>query len=276
MISFEVFPPRDEAQQLVLKSTLDKLARTRPDYISVTFGAGGSTLARTRDTVLEIQRNWPVQPVPHISCMAPDKQSILDLLKTYQGAGINRLVVLRGDIPDEKTISGPFRYASDLLRFIRDEYGERFQLEVACYPEFHPESQSPDTELTYLKDKIAAGANGAITQYFFSADAYFRFVEDCQRLGIDVPITAGIMPITNYTQLARFSAMCGAEIPAWIRKRLAGYGDDGASIREFGETVISQLCQQLLDGGVPGLHFYTLNRANATLKILRNIQQKTG
>lgn len=271
-ISFEVFPAKDEAQQLVLESTLEKLARLAPEYISVTFGAAGSTLDRTRQTVLQIQRDWPVQAVPHISCMAPDQQSIVELLTTYQKAGVNRLVVLRGDRPDEKPQTGAFAYAEQLVSFIRQEFGERFFIEVACYPEFHPESQNPIDELRYFKNKIKAGANGAITQYFFNADAYFRLLDDCRAQGIDVPITPGIMPITNYQQLARFSTMCGAEIPLWIRKRLQGYGEDGASIREFGEEVVTRLCEQLRDGGARGLHFYTLNRANATLKILRNLR----
>ncbi len=271
-VSFEVFPAKDEAQQLVLESTLEKLARFAPEYISVTFGAGGSTLDRTRQTVLQIQQNWPVQAVPHISCMAPDKQAIKELLQTYQQAGVNRLVVLRGDRPDEQPPSGAFSYAEQLVRFVREEFGERFFIEVACYPEFHPESVDPARELQFFKDKITAGANGAITQYFFNADAYFRLLDDCRASGIDVPITPGIMPITNYQQLARFSTMCGAEIPMWIRKRLQGYGDDGASIRQFGEEVVTRLCEQLLAGGARGLHFYTLNRANATLKILRNLK----
>lgn len=270
-ISFEVFPAKDEGQQLVLESTLEKLAKLAPEYISVTFGAAGSTLDRTRQTVLQIQRDWPVQAVPHISCMAPDRQSIVDLLTTYQQAGVNRLVVLRGDRPDEKPQTGAFAYAEQLVSFIRQEFGERFFIEVACYPEFHPESQNPADELRYFKNKIQAGANGAITQYFFNADAYFRLLDDCHAQGIDAPITPGIMPITNYQQLARFSTMCGAEIPLWIRKRLQGYGDDGASIRAFGEEVVTRLCEQLRDGGARGLHFYTLNRANATLKILRNL-----
>ncbi len=271
-ISFEVFPAKDEAQQLVLESTLEKLVKLAPEYISVTFGAAGSTLDRTRQTVLQIQRDWPVQAVPHISCMAPDQQSIVDLLTTYQQAGVNRLVVLRGDRPDEKPQTGAFAYAEQLVSFIRQEFGERFFIEVACYPEFHPESQNPVDELRYFKNKIQAGANGAITQYFFNADAYFRLLDDCRAQGIDAPITPGIMPITNYQQLARFSTMCGAEIPLWIRKRLQGYGDDGASIRAFGEEVVTRLCGQLREGGARGLHFYTLNRANATLKILRNLR----
>lgn len=270
-ISFEVFPAKDEAQQLVLGSTMEKLVKLNPEYISVTFGAGGSTLDRTRQTVLQIQQDWPVQAVPHISCMVPDEESIARLLKTYQQAGVNRLVVLRGDLADEKPHTGPFRHAEDLVRYIRDAYGERFYIEVACYPEFHPESENPEHELNYLKQKISAGANGAITQYFFNADAYFQLLQDCRRIGIDSPITPGIMPITNYQQLARFSAMCGAEIPLWIRKRLQGYGDDGASIRAFGEEVVTRLCEQLIAGGASNLHFYTLNRANATLKILRNL-----
>jgi len=268
--SFEVFPPRDEAQNLILESTLEKLAALHPAYVSVTFGAGGSTLDRTRETVLEIQKRFGIDSVPHLSCMASETV-INQLLETYRHAGVKRLVVLRGDQPEGVQHPGPFRHANDLVQHIRQRFGDAFYIEVACYPEFHPESTSPETELDFFKQKVDAGANGAITQYFFNADSYFRYLEDCQRLGISIPIIPGIMPITNYERLARFSDLCGAEIPQWIRRRLIGYGDDGASIRAFGEEVITRLCEQLLQGGAPGLHFYTLNRANATLKIWRNL-----
>ncbi|GAB4194179.1 MAG: methylenetetrahydrofolate reductase [NAD(P)H] [Wenzhouxiangellaceae bacterium] len=268
--SFEVFPPKDEAQQLVLESTLEKLVALHPAYISVTFGAGGSTLDRTRDTVMEILNRYHVSSVPHLSCMA--SQEVIDqLLETYRQAGVKRLVVLRGDQPPGVEQVGPFRYASDLVAHIRERFGDAFHIEVACYPEFHPESENPESELKYFRQKVLAGADGAITQYFFNAEAYFRMVEDSQRMGLDLPIVPGIMPITNYERLARFSNLCGAEIPQWIRRRLQGYGDDGASVRAFGEEVVTRLCQQLLDGGAPGLHFYTLNRANATLRIWRNL-----
>lgn len=269
-LSFEVFPPKDEAQGLVLDSTLEKLAALHPAYISVTFGAGGSTLDRTRETVLDIQQRFHIPGAPHLSCMA-SAEIIDQLLDTYRAAGITRLVVLRGDQPDGVENDGPFQYASDLVNHIRQRYGNTFHIEVACYPEFHPESSSPDSELRFFHQKVAAGANGAISQYFFNADAYFRFLDDCQRLGINTPIVPGIMPITNYERLARFSDLCGAEIPLWIRRRLQGFGDDGAALRAFGEEVVTRMCEQLLAGGAPGLHFYTLNRANATLRIWNNL-----
>lgn len=273
VFSFEVFPPRDEAQTLVLESTLEKLAALQPAYISVTFGAGGSTLDRTRETVLDIQKRYHIPSAPHLSCMA-SAEVINQLLETYRQAGVNRLVVLRGDQPEGAQNPGPFRYANELVQHIRQRHADAFHIEVAAYPEFHPESQTPQSELRYFKQKVDAGANAAITQYFFNADSYFRYLEDCRRLNIDIPIVPGIMPITNYASLARFSRLCGAEIPLWIRRRLEGYGEDGAAIREFGEEVVTQLCDRLIQGGAPGLHFYSLNRANATLKIWRNLGLK--
>jgi len=273
-ISFEFFPPRTDEQQLVLESTWQKLAPLRPEYLSVTFGAGGSTLDATRDTVLQLAQETGVPIAPHISCMAPSETMLQDLLQAYRDHGISRLVVLRGDRPEGLTGPGPFNHADELVAFIRREFGDAFHLEVACYPEFHPESRSPDTELRYFRQKVEAGADGATTQYFYNVDAYFRFVDDCRRLGIGIPITPGVMPITNYRQLSRFSEMCGAEIPQWLRRRLEGFGDDGASIRAFGLDVVTELCERLLEGGAPGLHIYTLNRANASFLLWQRLNGK--
>lgn len=271
-ISFEFFPPRTAEQQLTLESTWQKLAPLDPAYLSVTFGAGGSTLDSTRETVQALNDTTSVSVAPHISCMAPNRETLKELLQTYRDMGIDRLVVLRGDRPDGVAGPGPFQYASELLAYIRKEFGDHFHAEVACYPEFHPESTSPESEMKYFRQKVEAGADGAITQYFYNPDCYFRFVDDCQRMGIDIPITAGIMPITNYKQLARFSAMCGAEIPRWIARRLEGFGDDGASIRAFGLDVVSRLCEQLAEGGAPGFHIYTLNRANASMLLWQRLK----
>jgi len=271
-ISFEFFPPRTDEQKLVLEATWQKLVPLKPRYLSVTFGAGGSTLDATCETVNELIQKSGVPVAPHISCMARSKEMLRDLLQGYRQAGVRRLVVLRGDRPDGVSGPGPFQYASELVRFVRDEFAGYFHIEVACYPEFHPESPSPQSEMKYFKHKVEAGADGAVTQYFYNPDSYFYFVDDCRRLGIDIPVTPGIMPITNYQQLSRFSEMCGAEIPRWIRRRLEGFGDDAASIREFGLDVVSALCERLLEGGAPGLHIYTLNRANASLLLWQRLQ----
>jgi methylenetetrahydrofolate reductase (NADPH) len=270
-ISFEFFPPRTGEQKLILNSTWQKLAPLKPRYLSVTFGAGGSTLDSTRDTVDDLINRSGVDVAPHISCMTPSKEVLHDLLDSYRQAGVNRLVVLRGDRPEGVEATGPFQYANELVAYVREEFADQFYIEVACYPEFHPESESPESEMKFFKRKVEAGADGAVTQYFYNADSYFRFVDDCQAQGIDIPITPGIMPITNYQQLSRFSAMCGAEIPQWIRKRLMGFGEDGAAIREFGHDVVATLCERLLAGGAPGLHIYTLNRANACLMLSQRL-----
>jgi methylenetetrahydrofolate reductase (NADPH) len=270
-ISFEFFPPRDAAQREKLELAWQNLSARKPGYFSVTFGAGGSSLASTREIVLKLHESSPVPATPHISCMAPNREAIRALLELYRAADINRLVVLRGDRPLGTHSPGPFQFANELVEFIRSEFGSQFHLQVACYPEFHPESDSPASELEFFRQKVAAGADGAITQYFYNADSYFRFVDDCQGLGIDLPITPGIMPITNFHQLVRFSDICGAEIPQWIRARLEQYGDDLASIRDFGADVVTSLCAKLIAGGAPGLHFYTLNRAGPTLRVLDNL-----
>jgi len=271
--SFEFFPPRNAEQKLILESTWQKLANLRPDYLSVTFGAGGSTLNATRETVNDLVRASGVQVAPHISCMAKSREMIFELLQQYQADGVKRLVVLRGDRPEGMTGPGPFQYANELVSYIRKEFGEAFRIEVACYPEFHPESLSPQSELQHFCRKVQAGADGAITQYFYNPDCYFRFIDECARMGVTIPITPGIMPITNYRQLSRFSEMCGAEIPQWIRRRLEGFGDDGASIRDFGLDVVQSLCERLLAGGAPGFHIYTLNRANATVLLWQRLTQ---
>jgi methylenetetrahydrofolate reductase (NADPH) len=270
-ISFEFFPPRTAEQKLILESTWQKLAPLKPEYLSVTFGAGGSTLEATREAVEALVETTGVPVAPHISCMAQSREMLHRILASYQQKGINRLVVLRGDRPNGLEGPGPFQYANELVSFIRREFGSFFHIEVACYPEFHPESDSPESEMFYFKQKVDAGADGAVSQYFYNADSYFRFVEDCGIAGIDIPITPGIMPITNYRQLARFSDICGAEIPRWIRRRLEAYGDDGASIRAFGLDVVTALCEKLLRGGAPGLHIYTLNRANASFLLWQRL-----
>jgi methylenetetrahydrofolate reductase (NADPH) len=270
-ISFEFFPPRTAEQKLILESTWQKLAPLNPEYLSVTFGAGGSTLEATREAAEALAAQTKVPVAPHISCMAQSEAMLRRILEAYREQGINRLVVLRGDRPEGMAGPGPFQYANELVSFIRQEFGDDFHMEVACYPEFHPESKSPKSELHYFKQKVDSGADGAVTQYFYNADSYFSFVDDCRRSGIDIPITPGIMPITNYRQLAHFSDICGAEIPQWIRRRLEAYGDDGASIRAFGLDVVTALCERLLEGGAPGLHIYTLNRANASFLLWQRL-----
>jgi methylenetetrahydrofolate reductase (NADPH) len=271
-LSFEFFPPKNEKQQETFERSRDRLAELGPTYMSVTFGAGGSTRDRTRDTVLGIREATGVEAAPHISCMSEDIDSIRDLLDRYRDAGIGRLVVLRGDRPSGGG-SGVFDHAVDLVRFIREHYGDRFHIEVACYPEHHPESPTPRADLEHFRAKVEAGADGAITQYFFNPQSYFRFVEEVRAQGVEIPVVPGIMPITNYSGLARFSRMCGAEIPLWIAKRISAWEEAGDldSLREFGEDVVSDLCRRLLEGGAPGLHFYTLNRSRTCLALCHNL-----
>jgi len=270
-ISFEFFPPKTPEGMDKLREARKALAQFNPEFFSVTFGAGGSTRDRTMETVLEIQSEGH-QAAPHISCISSSKSEIRDLLHTYQAHGIKRLVALRGDVPSGEVSAGDFKYAAELVEFIHTETGDHFFIEVAAYPEFHPEAKTPSADLQNLKRKMDAGANSAITQYFYNADAYFRFVEQCDALGITQPIVPGIMPIYNITQLARFSNVCGAEIPRWLKLRLEEYGDDMASIRALGVDVVSELCETLLVWGVPGLHFYTLNQAATISTIIHNIQ----
>ena len=272
-ISFEFFPPKTEEGVLKLRETRKQLALLNPKFFSVTFGAGGSTRDRTMDAVLEIQAEG-FEAAPHISGISSSKAEILSLLKTYQSHGIRRLVVLRGDLPSGEVSSGDFAYASQLVAFIREQTGDWFQIEVAAYPETHPEARSAANDLKHFKTKVDAGANAAITQYFYNADAYFQFVDQCQKMGIEIPIVPGVMPIYNYTQLARFSNVCGAEIPRWLRLRLEDYGDDMASLRALGLDVVTDLCEKLLAGGAPGLHFYTLNQSGIISNIAERLHLK--
>ena len=273
-LSIEFFPPKTPEGVEKLRIVRAKLAALQPQYFSVTFGAGGSTQQGTLDTVLEIQREGR-EAAPHISCMGNSREALRSLLEQYKANGIKRLVALRGDLPSGygalSLEANQLRYANELIEFIRAETGNWFHIEVAAYPEFHPQARSPQDDLQNFARKVKAGADSAITQYFYNADAYFRFVEEARAAGVDVPVVAGIMPITNYSQLTRFSDMCGAEIPRWIRLRLASFGDDSASIKAFGLDVVTALCERLLAGGAPGLHFYTLNQANATLEICRRL-----
>lgn len=270
-LSFEFFPPKTAEGIDKLRETRQQLAKFDPEFFSVTFGAGGSTRDRTMDTVLEIQAEG-FSAAPHISCISSSKSEIRELLHAYQSHGIKRLVTLRGDVPSGEVSSGDFRYALELVEFIRAETGSYFHIEVAAYPEFHPEARSPAADLLNLKRKVEAGANSAITQYFYNADAYFRFIDQCATANINVPVVPGIMPIYNITQLARFSSVCGAEIPRWLKMRLEEYGDDLQSLRAFGIDVVSELCAHLLESGVPSLHFYTLNQAGIISNIIENIR----
>ncbi|WMW81263.1 methylenetetrahydrofolate reductase [NAD(P)H] [Undibacterium cyanobacteriorum] len=268
--SIEFFPPKTEDGAQKLRATRAKLAELNPKYFSVTFGAGGTTQQGTLDTVVEI-RNEGFDAAPHLSCVGGSKESIRQILKTYQSHDIRRLVALRGDLPSGYGMGGEFRYANELVEFIRAETGDWFHIEVAAYPEMHPQARSPQDDLNNFVRKVKAGANAAITQYFYNADAYFQFVENAHKAGVDVPIVAGIMPITNSSQLMRFSEMCGAEIPRWVRLKLASFGDDSASIKAFGLDVVTHMCERLLEGGAPGLHFYSLNQAAATTEIWKRL-----
>lgn len=270
-ISIEFFPPKTPEGADKLRVARGRLAELDPKYFSVTFGAGGSTQKGTLDTVLEIQSEGYVG-APHLSCVGATRESIRGVLRELQSHGIRRLVALRGDLPSGYGGAGELRYASDLVEFIRLETGDWFHIEVAAYPEMHPQARSPQDDLQAFARKIEAGANSAITQYFYNPDAYFQFVDNVKKMGIDVPIVAGIMPITNTTQLMRFSDMCGAEIPRWIRLKLASFGDDGASIKAFGLDVVSSLCERLIAGGAPGLHFYSMNQAAATTAICERLR----
>ena len=269
-ISIEFFPPKTPEGAEKLRVARQKLAELNPKYFSVTFGAGGSTQHGTLSTVLEIQAEGH-EAAPHLSCIGGTRESIRAILQEFKDKGIRRVVALRGDLPSGYGGAGELRYASDLVEFIRQETGDWFHIEVAAYPEMHPQARSPQDDLQAFARKVQAGANAAITQYFFNADAYFQFVDNARKLGVDVPIVAGIMPITNFTQLMRFSDMCGAEIPRWIRLKLASFGDDSASIKAFGLDVVSGLCERLLAGGAPGLHFYSMNQAAATTAIWQRI-----
>ncbi|MDP3844209.1 MAG: methylenetetrahydrofolate reductase [NAD(P)H] [Oxalobacteraceae bacterium] len=268
--SVEFFPPKTAEGAEKLRATRAKLAELHPKYFSVTFGAGGSTQQGTLDTVLEIM-GAGLEAAPHLSCVGSSRESMRAILTDYKAHGIRRLVALRGDLPSGYGGAGELRYASELVEFIRSETGDWFHVEVAAYPEMHPQAKSPQDDLQNFVRKVQSGANAAITQYFYNADAYFQFMDNARKLGVDVPVVPGIMPITNYSQLMRFSDMCGTEIPRWIRLKLASFGDDTDSIKAFGLDVVTQLCERLLAGGAPGLHFYSMNQSSATTAIWQRL-----
>jgi len=269
-ISFEFFPPQTPEGAEKLTAARQRLAALKPEFFSCTFGAGGSTQDRTMDTIKLIHSEGH-QAAPHLSCVGATRENISALLSTYKSMGIKRIVALRGDLPSGMASIGEFHYANELVSFIRAQTGEHFHIEVAAYPEFHPQANSAREDMLNFKRKINAGANSAITQYFYNADAYFRFVEETRKLGVTAPIVPGIMPIVRYSQLARFSDACGAEIPRWMRKTMEGYGDDVESVQAFGRDAVTQLCEKLIAGGAPALHFYTLNQANASIDILHRL-----
>ena len=264
--SFEFFPPKTPEGAEKLRSTWKQLGQLHPAFFSVTYGAGGSTREGTLNTVLEIIGDGH-QAAPHLSCVASTRSQLAEVIHAYKGHGIRHIVALRGDLPSGLAAAGEFRYASELVKFIREQTGDWFHVEVAAYPEYHPQARRAQDDLKAFKAKIDAGADGAITQYFYNPDAYFHFVEAARAAGITVPIVPGIMPINNFSQLARFSDACGAEIPRWMRLRLEGFGDDTASIKAFGLDVVTELCDRLISGGAPGLHFYTMNMAGPTSTI---------
>ena len=270
-LSFEFFPPKTPEGEGKLLAARSRLAAVKPAFFSVTFGAGGSTKEGTWKTVMAIHaEGLPV--APHISCIGTTRGSVRELLQGYRQAGIRRIVALRGDVPSGAAGgAGDFRYASELVEFVRSETGDWFHIEVAAYPEYHPQSRTPADDLANFVRKVQAGASSAITQYFYNTDAYFRFIDEAAKLGCTIAVVPGVMPITNYTQLARFSDACGAEIPRWVRRRLESYGDDRESIRAFGLEVVTELCDRLLNAGAPGLHFYTMNQADATLELWRRL-----
>lgn len=269
--SFEFFPPKSPEAAEKLRLTEQRLVGLQPDFFSVTYGAAGSTREKTFETVMDIKEHTGVTAVPHLSCIGSNRDELRQVLCKYREQGFNRIVALRGDLPSGTAGIGDLRYASELIEFIRMETGDYFHIEVACYPEFHPQSASVESDLANFKRKVDAGANSAITQYFYNPDAYFRLIESCEKLGMDIPVVPGIMPITNHTQLVRFSDMCGAEIPRWILKRLEGFRDDRAAIREFGIDVVTRLCDRLLNDGAPGMHIYTMNQAEASEAIYKNL-----
>jgi methylenetetrahydrofolate reductase (NADPH) len=268
--SFEFFPPKTPEGGQKLRATWKQLAQLNPAFFSVTYGAGGSTQEGTLSTVLDIRADGHAA-APHLSCIASSREMLRAAIHQYKSHGIRHIVALRGDLPSGMAMSGELRYACELVKFIREETGDWFHIEVAAYPEYHPQARKAHQDLAAFKAKIDAGANGAITQYFYNPDAYFHFVDQARAVGVDVPIVPGIMPINNFSQLARFSDACGAEIPRWIRMKLEGYGDDSASIRAFGLDVVTDLCSRLMEGGAPGLHFYTMNMAGPTSTVWQRL-----
>ncbi|MFO7809145.1 methylenetetrahydrofolate reductase [NAD(P)H] [Guyparkeria sp.] len=270
-VSCEFFPPKSAEGEAKLRVVYQELAQAiAPEYFSVTFGAGGSTQTRTFETVREIQRDSGVPAAPHLSCIGSSREGIGQILDDYREQDIRRIVALRGDLPSGMQDPGDFRYANELVAYIREHSGDWFHIEVAAYPEIHPQAPSAEADLANFKRKVEAGADAAITQYFYSIEAYRRFLDDCERLNIEVPIVPGVMPITNYQQLARFSDMCGADIPRWLRKRLESFGDDLEGLRAFGHDVVTDLCEQLVDAGAPGIHFYAMNRSQPVIRLCRD------
>lgn len=269
-ISIEFFPPQTPEGVEKLRTTRAELAQLQPEFFSVTYGAGGSTRERTFSVVKEIAAAG-FDAAPHLSCIGSTRESIREILAEYRSENIRRIVALRGDLPSGMAEAGEFRYANELVEFIRHETGEQFSIEVAAYPEWHPQARSPRDDLQNFARKVKAGANSAITQYFYNADAYFHFVDEARALGVDVPIVPGIMPIAGFTKLARFSDACGAELPRWMRRKFESFGDDSDSIRAFGLDLVTELCQRLLQGGAPGLHFYSMNQSALTLEICRRL-----
>lgn len=270
-ISLEFYPPKNDEQRAQLERTVRRLAPRAPQFVSVTFGAGGSTLSYTPETVRSLRQDHGLDAAPHLSCMGGTRAELRELLNLYRALGCRRIVALRGDLPSGMARMGEFRYASDLVAFIREEHGDHFHIEVGCYPETHPQAEDALADLRHFKEKVEAGADSAITQYFFNADAYFRFVDDVRAAGVTIPVIPGIMPISNYSQLRRFSEACGAEIPRWMAKRMQAYGDDAESIREFAADAVAAMCRRLLEGGAPELHFYTLNLAKPTEAVLSRL-----
>jgi len=268
--SFEFFPPQTPEGIEKLRATRRQLAQLKPAFLSCTFGAGGSTRDRTLETVLEIQGEG-LPAAPHLSCIGSTRENIRAMLQRYQDAGIRRIVALRGDLPSGMAAPGEFRYANELVAFIREQTGDWFHIEVAAYPEYHPQARSPQDDLRNFKCKVDAGATSAITQYFYNADAYDHFVDQARASGVTIPIVPGIMPIANFSKIARFSDACGAEIPRWIRRKFESFGDDAAAVRSFGLDVVTAICDRLLAGGAPGLHFYTLNQAGLTTTIWQRL-----
>ena len=268
--SFEFFPPNTPEGADKLAQTAKQLAQLKPKFFSVTYGAGGSTRERTLRAVLDLRAAGHAA-APHISCVGSSRDDIREILKEYQTHGIRHVVALRGDLPSGTAASGEFQYANELVAFIRSEFADQFHIEVAAYPEYHPQARSAQDDLLSFKRKVEAGADSAITQYFYNTDCYFHFVDECEAMGLSLPIVPGIMPIGRFSQLARFSDASGAEIPRWIRRKLEGYGDDTASIRAFGLDVVTQLCDDLLAAGAPGLHFYTMNQAGLTTTIWQRL-----
>jgi methylenetetrahydrofolate reductase (NADPH) len=275
LFSFEFFPPQTPEGAVKLAAARRQLAALKPEFFSVTFGAGGSTQDRTLETIRQIKAEGH-SAAPHLSCVGSTRDNIGAMLGAYREMGIERIVALRGDLPSGMASIGEFHHANELVSFIRAQSGDHFHIEVAAYPEFHPQARSPQDDIRNFKHKVDAGADSAITQYFYNPDAYFRFVDACRKLGVSVPIVPGIMPIVKFTQLARFSDACGAEIPRWMRKTLESYGDDNESVQAFGLDVVTRLCEKLLAGGAPGLHFYTLNQAAASLEIWKRLGLKSA